>query len=538
MKGSGELNFVATSRRPLDLPVADALLATLATAFGAVSLWYPLGRDQGLFYYAAREWLLRGQLLYRDVWDHKPPVIYFVHMLALAVFGEHQWAIRVVELFVAVPLLAWLTARLAHRHGAPLPRGALGAAWLAVALFYYGYHSFWNTAQCEIWVAVFAAAALVAALHGRGGLRGAAVAGVLCALALFSKPVAVFFVLVCAGVVVRRAWASGSRRTALALPLLAWATGGGVTGGAILAYFAARKALGPMLDILVGANSAYVDQERAIHDVAGLYFYTAYTFAWYHPFSTLFVVVTAGAVLAVCAGRGAGLGRRYLLPAVLAAASSAAVLAQLKFYPYHWGTLALAVGVFAATLYGDISAFAPRRGGAWLAPVVFVTAAAGLYSVSTGPAGEWSRAAGRTWRFATAQITSDEFASTFDIPKFFSNQDSVRAGRYLREYARPGDTLVVRGFEPQVYAWSGLHYSGRFFWTAFLTMPTRVYRRDEWLREDREALLAAQPRWVVTLTPAARGLDSSAAFAHFGYVKRLVLKHLTVMELGTTARAR
>lgn len=515
----------------------DVLFGAIATTFGAVSLWYPFGRDQALFYYAAREWLLRGQVLYRDVWDHKPPVIYFIHMATIAVFGEHVWGIRAVELFVAVPLLAWLTARLAHAPGEPRTPGSLGAAWLGVATFHYGYSGFWDTAQCELWVAVLAAAALVTALHDRRATRGAGVAGALCALALFTKPVAVFFVVLCAVAVGRRAWVPERRGLAAVGSLLVWAAGGVATAGAILGYFAARHALAPMLDILVGANGAYVDQERVIRDLGALRAFTTMYFASLQPFSTVFVVGTAAATFLAFARRDGRLSRRYLLPAALVLASYAAVVMQLKFYLYHWGTLAAAAGLFAATVYVDVAAVARPRSDTWLAPAAFLALTAGLYLTSANAAADWFRTTRTTWGYVTGSLSSEAFAAAFDLPLFFANQDSERAGVFLRTHALPGDTLVVRGFEPQIYARSGLHYTARFFWTAFLTMPTRRYRRDEWLAEDAEALRRNPPRWAVTLSHTPFGLDSAASFEHLGYSKRLVLENFTVLERAPVAQA-
>jgi len=41
-----------------------------------------LERDSGVFHYVG--WLItQGKIPYRDVWDHKPPVIFFINALGL-----------------------------------------------------------------------------------------------------------------------------------------------------------------------------------------------------------------------------------------------------------------------------------------------------------------------------------------------------------------------------------------------------------------------------------------------------------------------
>src|SRR4051812_13773256 len=85
-----------TARSPFS--VIDAVLGVLGVLFGAVSLTYPFGRDQGLYYYVAREWVAHGSIVYRDVLDHKTPGIYALHALAIRLFGEHTWGIRIADL--------------------------------------------------------------------------------------------------------------------------------------------------------------------------------------------------------------------------------------------------------------------------------------------------------------------------------------------------------------------------------------------------------------------------------------------------------
>src|SRR5688572_12300501 len=80
----------------------DLLLALLALAFGLVSLTYPFGRDQGLYHYVGREWLLRGSIPYRDMFEHKPPGLYILHALSVLLFGQKLYAIRVLDLCATV----------------------------------------------------------------------------------------------------------------------------------------------------------------------------------------------------------------------------------------------------------------------------------------------------------------------------------------------------------------------------------------------------------------------------------------------------
>jgi 4-amino-4-deoxy-L-arabinose transferase-like glycosyltransferase len=48
--------------------------------------------DSGVYAYVGST-ILEGQLPYRDVWEHKPPVGFYLNALALAMFGHNPWAI-------------------------------------------------------------------------------------------------------------------------------------------------------------------------------------------------------------------------------------------------------------------------------------------------------------------------------------------------------------------------------------------------------------------------------------------------------------
>ncbi len=77
------------------LLVLAGLLATIALVptFAAA---LP-GRDQGVFLYAGQR-ILRGEVPYRDVWDHKGPLIYYINALGLLIGGGSVWGVRLLEL--------------------------------------------------------------------------------------------------------------------------------------------------------------------------------------------------------------------------------------------------------------------------------------------------------------------------------------------------------------------------------------------------------------------------------------------------------
>ncbi len=64
-----------------------------------------LGRDAGAFAYIGNQ-IRHGQILYLDMWDSKPPGIFFINALGLSLIKGSRWGIWVVEyLFLSLILL-------------------------------------------------------------------------------------------------------------------------------------------------------------------------------------------------------------------------------------------------------------------------------------------------------------------------------------------------------------------------------------------------------------------------------------------------
>ena len=87
----------ATNLRKTVLPILTAFLGTLVAVFptNPMNMTYP-SRDSGVFLYVGWR-LLMGDIPYRDVWDHKPPLIYYVDALGLTITPDSLWGVWVIE---------------------------------------------------------------------------------------------------------------------------------------------------------------------------------------------------------------------------------------------------------------------------------------------------------------------------------------------------------------------------------------------------------------------------------------------------------
>ncbi len=109
----------------------------MALAFLRVlpALRFPIGRDEAT-YAVIGQGLLRGQLLYRDLWDNKPPGIFYIYAVIVKIFGPVMWSIGVVDILwvIAISLCIFFFAK---RY--------LGAPAAAVSVvFNVVWHSSWG----------------------------------------------------------------------------------------------------------------------------------------------------------------------------------------------------------------------------------------------------------------------------------------------------------------------------------------------------------------------------------------------------------
>ncbi len=93
------MDAIAKKIRSFRLSTRSWLLVGLGLVFlrAIPNLRFPIGRDQATYCVIGRG-LLQGQLLYRDLWDNKPPGIFYLYSLIVKVFGPVMWSVGVVDI--------------------------------------------------------------------------------------------------------------------------------------------------------------------------------------------------------------------------------------------------------------------------------------------------------------------------------------------------------------------------------------------------------------------------------------------------------
>jgi len=414
--------------------VASALMVAAFGVAAVGSLFYPFGRDQGIFAWVGDQ-ILAGGVPFRDAWDQKGPATHYTYALVQLVFGRGLWGVRVLDL-LAVLATQWAIVGLVR------PRAGWFTA-LTSALLFGGLHyrlADWNTAQPDAWGGMLALAALaVLARPARSANDGAVgaelVAGALIGLATLYK--ATLAVMLLPPLVYALAQLRSDPRQKVARAL---AIGAGflLTLAFGVACLAAQGGLGAFLEIqwtfnrLVhgGYSHPLLAHLRALHSLAwgcGLYL----------------PLLAAGAATALMWRR-----ERALTLALLTAIVTGlfALIAQRQYFPYHaapmFGPLAVLAGIGAAWVPGRL--LGAWRSGQWAAVLVGPALALALIWATQPP---FNIAGFRTYVFGTMSVA--EYRSRF------SRQDSPlhvhrAVANYMRETTRSDDTVLVWAFEPLI----------------------------------------------------------------------------------------
>ena len=206
-----------------------------------------LPRDEGVFVYIGQG-ILEGKVPYRDLWDHKGPLIYYINALGLWV-GQHSlWGIWLVEALMLAASLVLLYRLLRTTLGR-------GAALFGLLLWLAGFAIVMGGNVVEEYAVPLSVLAVVLALQRtrRAGIW----LGILAGLVFMLRPNEV------AGAIVALLFVLGDHlqadgRKAVIRSMLEFGGGFLLVGGGFAAYFASNHALSDLLSSVFLFNLYYV----------------------------------------------------------------------------------------------------------------------------------------------------------------------------------------------------------------------------------------------------------------------------------------
>ena len=208
------------------------------------------GHDSGMYGYVGWR-ILHGEIPYRDIWDHKPPLIYYIDALGLLLGQGSMWGIWLLQ-FLFLYLATIFGYFFLKRAFGTAPALVTTVAWL-MTLTLLGEM---NRPETMALFCQFTALLLFLQAEDKGYTRHGYLLGATAAAAFFLKPnlVGVWLALT-AYLIVSRLRTRRARE--LLRALLTMFAGAGAVTAVILAYLALNGALDEFVDTFFRFNLAY-----------------------------------------------------------------------------------------------------------------------------------------------------------------------------------------------------------------------------------------------------------------------------------------
>lgn len=278
--------------------------------------------------------------------------------------------------------------------------------------------------------------------------------------------------------------------------------------GMVGAYFAWQGGFSDMIDLLYGFNAHYLQNKPSSADTAKLWvskFWFQDCRVWG---SIIFVCLIAGIVFAAWR-KAMYTARRIIAGLLFCLCAAGSVWVQNKFYSYHWGVmlpflvLCAGYGINECLKYFPKTAIAAVIGGLIIG---YYFAAPGLNNNVS-----YQQMTVSFWKYASGYCNRDEYLKSFTGGYAYNYKPQEKIGTIIKSLALPGDQLMVRGFEPAIYAVSGLRSPSRFFIEIPFIDPWLNYKKSLWLKEHERAYLMHPPRFIVTFYRDKRDIKAILA---------------------------
>ncbi len=497
--------------------------ALLSAPLLLLLLQYGMGRDQSVYLVVARV-MQGGGMPYRDAWDVKPPGIFIVYRLALAL-GGGIFSVRCLEALALLSQAVGFAILTRRWTGSAVP-GVWGGVF---AIFLHVQLEFWNTGQPESFAGPVLVWALVLVTSPRRIFWCRVAGGLLFGCAALLKPPLGGGLVTTAAVLGWRdaRQAAGPPFRPALEPFAAMALGAATVVGASLAWLALAGAFPDLVEIYRGFLPRYTALSTAGESLPRLAFQAL--FDWLVGWSAL-IPVGIGLILV---GRENGAGLEGLaLVAGIVAVQIAGIALQAKFFLYHYGAvlpfgaLLAAWGVWRAWL--RFPRPVPRIVGMTLMIVLLGAASPRLSS--------WVRRTELRLRAALSPLERNRLLDALQSAGDFDAAANRAAAIWVRRNTPAVSTLFVWGSDPDLYEGAGRAPASRYIhnqplradWFAGVARPRLMQELS--LRKPAAILVA---RGDVIPWVTGDSLDSAGALETFPELRELLAReYLRTADTG------
>lgn len=421
-------------------------------------VWYG---DEGI-YLTLGQALRRGAMLYRDIWDNKPPLLYYFYALAGGLF----WA------RIAVLLFSLATLIILYKLGKILldRRAALLAALLFSLLtslpFLEG-----NTANGELFMIAPTAAAVYIILTAQK-LRRFFLAGLFFSLGFLIKVPVIFDVV---GIFLYLFYTGEANWRSLFSKFIVFSAGFVAPLLIVFCYYSSSGAFGDFKTAVLSQNTNYVAWKNTFLFGQGLIFLK------------ILATLVISAVIIFVGHKTNNLKSKNLLPWLwLIWSVNGAMLGGRNYLHYLLQIVPPLTLVIASSFtLSKKGGFLNILAGAVLMVVLFKTQFQAGFSLPVVPYYQ---------NFINYEINHK---SQYDYEKWFDQKTpfNYRAADFLKKNSRFNETIFVWGDESAIYAISGVKPASRFI--AAHHVDALDFARDEIIHSFK----ISPPKFIVIIEP-------------------------------------
>lgn len=460
-----------------------------------VSPWYVgMGDDSGLFAYAG-ELISEGALLYQDIWDTKPPGIFYLNAAAVGIGGDTPWAIWWFELIwisLTAVVLLWILVRLAGELA-----GFAAALLVVLTALHPTYVSGGN--YTETYALLPQVLVLVAAMAYFRNAKSIwiFIVGLLTATAFLLKPTYIALGIATLGVALMTRHGRARQSSWMRIILLFVAGFSLPVMGAAL-YWSSQGALDELWEAVFRQNLFYIQEGLSIRSLYG----TGRRILLEQPLATLTVLTLASFALFATQSligepsawpspdpKRATYRRWVLLVAFVALPIEIAFVALSgRNFGHYFLTLLPAISVAIAYLFMELQGGFQRRSDAGIWFPVLIAVIAGLLLA-------WG-----------IDVFSKESPRKAHIEDLFQRSlggeywtDELE--RYVIENSAPDDLVLAWGYNPGLHFLADRDAPTRYLFHAQLLTPgaSGQHRFEQFMvdiENNPPILIVAQPESV------------------------------------------
>jgi hypothetical protein len=445
------------------LPWRGIALVLVLLAIRLPSLVQPAGGDQGLYAYAGQR-MMAGDVMYRDMWDQKPPAIAFLYSVLLRIWPTEAIvpAADLVSAGVSASLLLLLGRR---RYSAAIGAGAAAVLLLFGDPYLQRLSGIYVRGQCEPFIALAVVSSLVLLAYAEGRRLHLFAAGVALAVAFWLKYNAAAYGLP----VVVAAWV--------------WAAPNGTAGRRVVADFAW---IGAGFAIVAVVALGYFAVNGALHDwrLATIDYNLRYSNETYEESGSVvrylvtFPIDRARIDMLWFLG---GLGALLIAPRARSNRPLAVILAWLlaavisiavngsRSLPNYFVQAAPALAMAAAAGFAALPAYGSRVRYAvallLLAAIWRVGPDTPVWGFRFASLPGLAENVRYDLQYVGGAVSRDDYLRRFSGQKHDAFENEQLA-RYVRATTASSDPILVFGFSGGSVCWkSGRQSASRFYWS-------------------------------------------------------------------------